>query len=452
MAAKELAKEVGGPDFLRAYGELGTWAKDADGLTQLLAIDLIVRLSSSAKKLRSRAEQLLRAALVRELPPLSLASDTKDLPPEAKPAEVRENVAASLTFASGSWVGGYVIKSLAEEDRSQRCRIELTRRLSVLEPAIDRWFEELLKQPAITMVQAIKGSDAAAAQLRDLLSAIADAISSGRYKLSASERTGPLLARLASTALHVSQSERLPDKLDLTAAELARVLDEVLLVHLSLFSEPQTYAPIEVLYRWWYPRPYPDALRNAISPVSEKILAAIVVLARSGSRSESLLSRFKQAIGDRAESERRLVRLAAEEPSLPVEILDWLTGRRRVTSPVDDKTFASLEVIASEGFLSSLANILLDLEMAWSEATAGGHLVSAGLQRALQRIRVEAAAHGLEVFGRPGDQIQFSSSAHETLDGEPPRDPLVRIVRPMVLRKQSGGAVAVVKALVTNAK
>ena len=98
------------------------------------------------------------------------------MPPEAKAAEVRENVAVALAYASGDWVLRYVVRALAEEDRSQRCRLELTRQLAAREKSVLLWLTRLGEQPAIKNLRDSVGIDNAVSRLRDIAAAFADVV------------------------------------------------------------------------------------------------------------------------------------------------------------------------------------------------------------------------------------------------------------------------------------
>ena len=63
------------------------------------------------------------------------------LPLESKPSEIRENIALALTHATGEWVLPFIIEALGREEKSFRCRLELTQQLASREASVSRWFE-----------------------------------------------------------------------------------------------------------------------------------------------------------------------------------------------------------------------------------------------------------------------------------------------------------------------
>jgi hypothetical protein len=82
--------------------------------------------------------------------------------------KIRENVARALEEADGDRVVAYVIHSLAEEDRSQRCRIVLSRQLAERIPIVEEWFELLLREPAIRDLAEKQGLENSVTRLRDI--------------------------------------------------------------------------------------------------------------------------------------------------------------------------------------------------------------------------------------------------------------------------------------------
>jgi hypothetical protein len=65
MASRALVTSIGDPQFEMGFKGLEQEAAEGDGIPRLLAIDLIVRVTSLAKKLKSRATLALSHALQR---------------------------------------------------------------------------------------------------------------------------------------------------------------------------------------------------------------------------------------------------------------------------------------------------------------------------------------------------------------------------------------------------
>jgi len=171
------------PIFHKAFRELGEACLRAEGADRLLAIDLLVRISELVKKEFTReAAEILSRVLSKEPDGTWTIAESRTLPAEAKPAEIRENIAIALRQASGSWVLGYVVKALAREDRSQRCRLELCRQLAAREPSVTQWIELLNRQPWFEILGSETTAIDGVARLRDLAAALAAIIRTDRAK------------------------------------------------------------------------------------------------------------------------------------------------------------------------------------------------------------------------------------------------------------------------------
>src|ERR1700730_557137 len=132
-------------------------------------------------------------------PPCSLVTESGNLPDEAKPAEVRENIAISLTHASGSWVLPYIVRALAEEERSQRCRLELARQLAAREKSIGVWLATLRGGKGQQWRTRSDGLENSVSKLRDISAALADAVRKNQT-LTPCYVCGPYLAKASCLA------------------------------------------------------------------------------------------------------------------------------------------------------------------------------------------------------------------------------------------------------------
>jgi hypothetical protein len=105
MAAKQMQSAATSPAFRQSFQELGKIAITGQGIDQLLAIALILRISDLVKgELRKQAADFLADSLSKPIDGLWTISDTKKLPLESKPSEIRENIALALSHASGPWL------------------------------------------------------------------------------------------------------------------------------------------------------------------------------------------------------------------------------------------------------------------------------------------------------------------------------------------------------------
>lgn len=452
MAVRELVRVVDRPEFQTGFKALGQEAKTGEGIERLLAVELLVRLSSFVKKLKPEASNLLKDALEEQLPLLSLVAEAKDLPDGAKPAEIRENVALSLTHASNDWVLHYILRAFAEEDRSRRCRLELARQLASREKSIDRWLEALAEESQLRSLSKNSGVDSAVTKLRDLAKSLAETIRKNRDQLTGSMAAGQALAHLSARTVQLSRRAPIPSHLDSAAVEVAGLLDELLTALPGLSAEPKAYAVVEIFRNWWQPLPYPERLQQALAPIVDKLLGRITSLAREKKLSEDLSLRLRQALGNPEEATRMLAQIADRETGLAPEIHDWLRGKKRTTSAAAGALRRALQSVSSEDIIAAIAPLFLEAEEAVASFEKDSPEEMADhLRRLATRIRSLATHRGLEIVGEPGEVVQYSPSAHETLTGIIPREPSVQILRPMVIRRrQDGGEDILVKALVSE--
>jgi len=247
----------------------------------------------------------------------------------------------------------------------------------------------------------------------------------------------------------VSPHLPLPKRLEEAAAEVTRVLDEMLSARLTLIVEPDVYAVIADFDRWWRPLPYPKILNTALEPVVDKLVSGITLRALMGQRSDMLSARLRQAVGDAKEAQKRLALIADAEVGLTPDTQDWLHGNIRTESSTSEIAANTLQSVATQDILASIATLLLDAHEISSEAASNSEITH-HLARMLNRIKSIAAEQGLEVAGRTGEIVEFSPAAHET-GGAGPAETRVRIVRPMIVRqRRDGGRDILLKALVAE--
>ncbi|MEA2878503.1 MAG: hypothetical protein QOF14_3699 [Hyphomicrobiales bacterium] len=442
MSDKRRSSATADPRLVEGLRRLGGWAATGSGAERLIAIDLLVRIPASIRKLERTALPFRAEALRTPIPPLSIIAEKKNLPEGAEPAEIRENVAKALTDAEGEWVFSYAVQAFAEEDRSQRCRLALAAQIARRSPNIDDWLTGILQERSLRSLSETSNIDNAAARLRDIALALSDAIRRQRYRLQLSVRAGQLLSELAGTLVPLGPRDPLPKRLGDTAGAIIQLLDEFLAVRLTLMDEPEIYEVLERLRRWWSPARYPAKVTEALTPIVDKIVAGIVFRARGGQRSESLLQRLRQAINDEKEISRRLTALASNETGLSPDVQDWLLRIERKPSHGTEGS-RLLAAVGEESFIRALAPAFLQATESVSSAnnSVAGPLADMVISLGSQ--------FGLTVIGKPGDEVEYSPSTHDSVQGAPPRERRVSVVRPPVLRRRAdGGSDVIMKGLV----
>ncbi|MGH7070453.1 MAG: hypothetical protein ACREFO_10615 [Acetobacteraceae bacterium] len=448
MAAKRLPASATDPEFTRSFEALASDAQQGDSLDRLLAVDLLVRISAAAKPLKKPATALLSAALAHPLPPVWMISEAAILPAGAKPAGVRENVALALTHASGDWVLTYLVQALAREDRSQRCRLQICRQMLVRETRVGEWLRALEREPWQEILPDNNPSEGRYTRLRDLALALLEALRASRTLTVLGPEDGESLSRLARTAARVPPRVLPGPRLAAAASAVVRLLDEMIAAESALATDPRSYAVLETIQGWWRPQPFPKGLVQDLVQVKRRLESAITLRARMGQRSESLAMRLRQALGPGARGGDALTRIADATEGLTGDVDDWLRGRLRSASATAKAASALLEAASSGDFIAAFAPLLLDSKEA-REGTSGQ---LPDLLRICNRIDAIAMTLGFVISGRPGDIVEYNPVLHSTVDGSAPPDPLVRIIRPSVVRERiAGSRDVVVRAVVVPA-
>src|SRR5688572_13032978 len=98
MARREIQKAKDTDDFSAGWQAVVSGVSTSEGVARLLHVDLLVRLSSFVRQLKASARSALTNALQHPLPDLDLVTSTRSLPADAKPAEIRENIAIALSL------------------------------------------------------------------------------------------------------------------------------------------------------------------------------------------------------------------------------------------------------------------------------------------------------------------------------------------------------------------
>jgi len=376
-------------------------------------------------------------------------TETRNLPAESKPSEIRENIALALSHASGCWVVPYIVEALAREEKSLRCRLELTRQLSKREQDVSRWFE-MLGNVSWAEIWNNEAADRTG-RLREITSAIATILREQRNTVSAGDQAGPSLAKmLQQIGLIRGHAGRNAKVID-AALAVIDLLDELLAIEFTLIADPDAYAPLAVVARWWSPSAYPSEIVEGLRGIVRKLTSAIRLRARLGQKSESLVIRLRQALGSPDAASGALLKIAETESGLAPDLDDWLRGRERVTSATADALSSLLSTASTPVFAEAVAALLLDiLEANTALVENSDSPLAAHLRRINGRVQALAAELKLRPVGTVGDVVEFNPSAHRTVTGSIPPEPNVRLRRPMVVRLRDDGSQDIVELAVVE--
>ena len=450
MAARVLNKYAQTDDFLMGLYAVGEIARTEKELHRILAIDLLVRILSLIKSLLPTSRDLLRECLRDEVPSLSLTQDHQSLPPDAKPAEIRENVAAALEYASGHWVETYIVRSFLCEDRSRRCRTELLKQYFTRERNLDNWFLSFAEIARRERIFSKLESDQLLKRMTDIALALNENLRNNRSSLAVSNHTGVHIRRLFKI-LSPNQKDMTNSKLAQNAAHsLSNLLDEFLSINLTMIMDPDSYALLDVLSGWWNAISNPVKMEQHLSPIRQKIVTAITFRARMGQRSEDLVVCLRRTFRKPSDAKGVLTMIADQETPLSPEVDDWLRGIKRKEPRSSGVLKRALQGIESQETLSSIVVLYLDSVQTMGVINELDHDACKNhISRLNTGISALARQRNLEVSGHPGDVVEYNPAAHEMTDERVPVGHEVRIVKPMVLRRRlGGGRDVIVKAVV----
>jgi len=408
MAAKQMQAAANTENFRSSFRDLGEIALRHTGVDQLLAIALIVRIAELVKgELRKESVEVLTVALRKPIDGIWTINEVGKLPLESKPSEIRENIALALTHATGGWVLPYIIEALGREEKSFRCRLELTQQLASREASVSRWFEMLGNFTWLDVETADR-----IGRLKELAVALATTLREHRNTVSVNEEAGSALARMMQEIAPAAHRGTRSGKFVDAALAIVNLLNELLATEFTLIADPEAYAPLAVFARWWQPSSYPAVVAEGLQEIVRKLVSAIRLRARLGQKSENLVLRLRQALGNTDATAFALNRIAETETGLAAGIDDWLRGRERESSATAEAVTSLLSRASTPMLVEAIAPLLLDsLDASVAAAQHSNSPLAGHLRRICGRIQALAAELKLQPVGIVGQVVEFNPAA-----------------------------------------
>ncbi len=450
MAQRLLSRIVDTPFFLKGFDRLPTLGLGRSDVDHFLALDLLVRLSAASKKLTVRSENHLRKQLIEELPPLQILNNTSTLPDHAKPADIRENIAIALRFASGEWTTGYLINSAIEEKQSQRTREVLVRELMVRMNDLG----DLLHCLTLGFKERSDSDDRIKdghIDLQSICLSIANVISQNRQIIAIDPSTPEKLDILAGVLVKYSTQNGILVKLTESAAALIRLLDELLTSQMELFVEYESYFPIGRVSLWWTPRSYPEEVRLALKPVIEKLVSAISIRAKMGQKSEELLRCLRYAVQD-LERVAQIRNDIADKETLTADIDDWLRGKERLRTNRSNALRRALQGVGQDEVDQLVGDLLISIDTLKCSLELDDIENSVNIVIDMKnRVHSAALQRRLVIEGTPGDVVDYTPEIHTTRNMLAPLGHKVKLEKPALVRiRDDGTRVVIAKAIVNG--
>ena len=234
MANRILAQIVDAPMFLKGFDRLQQLSTTGSALDRLLALDLLIRLPAASKKLADRAQQHLRNTLKTEIPPLNILNDSFQLPDQAKPADIRENIATGLMCAQGAWVKNYLLTAIVNEHQSQRTRDVLLKELVTRSDCLSNLIHDLISAFEMN-TGSVDEKKNAYLDLASICQSLTTILSQDRQIIEIGASSPKALDLLTGSLITYSGKGSLPPKLEDSAVAIVRLLYELLITEVRMF-------------------------------------------------------------------------------------------------------------------------------------------------------------------------------------------------------------------------
>lgn len=465
-----IGKEFG---FQQAVALLVPLVREGSDARRLTALALIGRADSTTQQKQPTVAEAARAALNKEPPEIG-AAGLKALTPDD-----RYYLALTLGHSDAAWVPAYAAKMLVDEDGQPRIKNDVRKILADI--VFGR--AETLSAAFTTVAKAVPGSQhedpgtkgaelSRAKRLVKLLPAIEDAArlatadNGDDLAESFNEMMQALIFRFGRPPVGAEGDEAAAEAVDAALMLLSSLLRTRFLISV----ETEAYKTVARIKYWHRTDGWPKAAFASRNRLSQTLLQAIGLRAKTGNPSQELLAVLIQLAGDRRRIEPQLERLA-DQPGVPEEVQDWLRAGGRKLEP---------KFVSSAGEEAGLRDVDSALAHATIRASQVQALVEADAKPALGRIRerdeLAVAARtltqclnfsralandvvalsrrrSLSLFGEPGEPVSTDPRKHKSSDGNLITTEMVKIDRPGVERVlPNGTAEVIVPAQVSEVK
>lgn len=423
----------------------------SDDASRLLGIAELIRLTQVVKRWMPEVQQVLASHMADPIPPLSLLPDADD----------RLNVARACALFDYPWLKDYLAQSIASEEQGEKARAVLMealflRSLSVSEVllVLENYFSKVRPTTEIP-------GDTVARRLSRTLTVFRGTLIES--DLDAGEDIGNSLLGLVQGALSsVGRPEDDKAKIDLTR-EVVLTVHDIVRTRISVVASPSMYAPVGYCRRLFGSRPWPEELRSALDKLVTDVCEALLLLGRQGQCDQELLRQL-DTLCNYPERARAIAKeLASKHPELPEDVRWWLEkGKVRNSQGASD---TAIELAAGNAD-ASLGLVLQSARLArQTSANLRERIVSClelyepvlagptdeclkGIVALAVQVEQTASQRRLELYGTPGEEIEFSAKFFEVVGGMPRQRMVVK--QPAVVKVRSDGTAGdvVLKGLV----
>lgn len=407
---------------------------------RLLAIAECIRLTQMVRSWKAEMVTDLRPAFDTPLPEYSLLADGDD----------RLNLARACAQMHAPWLPAYLARSIAEEGSADKARFELMQALVARSTSLAEVLKALSSAFEATRPVTQAPGDTLARRLAKALDALREALL--EIEIEAGEDLGLALHGCVSAPLAaVGKPQDDKAQVDLCRAVLT-LLHDIVRTRLSVVADPTMYRVVEYCRRLGGGTQWPDELKKPLERLITDVTEALVLLGRQGQRDQSLLEQL-DVLCNHPERARAVAReLAARHPELPEDVRDWLErGRVRQSRSVSSAAAEAAASSADESIGLALhaarhvralrdrlhEPLLSNLDIYDPTLAAEARNLLDAVQGVAIQVEQAAALRGLDLLGKPGEEIEVSAKFF-TVVGSAPQQRM-RVRQPAIVRKRADG-------------
>lgn len=375
--------------------------------------------------------------------------------------DAREYIAGMLDHAEGEWVAEWATRALLDEAGSDYVRRALATQAFARAPSLTAAFRLVAECVPGSLHERPGRKDDDLARHRRiarLFNVLEETVRSARID-SGADLVQALNAMLLATVFRFAPPVAGNDA-ELETASAARAvlgfLSTLVRSRFSISADPESYAAVPRLRRWFGTAAWPAPMSEALARTSQSLREAIALRARMQLTSRELLSVLISIHQDRDSAVLQLAVLA-EQPGVPPEVQDWLrsgglSSPSRKSDPelVEAGMRDSDELIARAAILASKVRRLADGEAKAAVVGMRELQLAPELIRPVNQLMSFARAlpdevsallgrRSMELFGESGETVQYDPSAHVGTGGTQVSSDRVRIVSPGARRVLPNG-------------
>lgn len=451
LAAKALQKVAKTSEFGVGLQRLVVLATDArDDCDRLEALAQMVRIAQSARAITSEVKRLILPILDAPLPSVQLLKDP----------DSRGYVAKACGWSQASWILAYAIQAIAEEDTAEKVRTEFAEVVFLRATSLVEIFSMLENAMSELRLATETPADSMAIRIIRVLGVLRVALVVSR--LPPGDGVGDRLSSMVRVPLSVTGVTNKEERALSLAREIILCTYELVRTRFSLSTDASTYEPLKTAKRLLAGTAWPEELKADLHLIADCILEALLLLAKQGLMSSSLVSHL-ELVENKFRAGALLRDIADSHPELNEDVRNWL----RKSNPIAVGTHRDALTASSElrldpqlgQALIDAAQVSDDLEVMQTNVITALRVYdpsqASTLEQHTERIKTLlltikeiGSRRRLAIYGAAGAMIDFSPKYFEQVGSSVGAKG--RVLRPAIVRVDDDGRMGevVIKGLV----